>query len=120
LVWVLGVTAWQAAVCWSQTATLGDTARFGLFVFELFTFMQLVLLLFFAALSGASAITREKDRRTFILLLMTDLRNYEIVLGKLLGSLLPIVLFLLGMVPVLMFTLLLGGVAPIQVAPAWL
>ncbi len=120
LLWVLGLTAWQATVGWSQTATLGDTARFGLLVFQLFTYMQLVLLLFFAALSAASAVTREKDRRTFVLLLMTDLRNYEIVLGKLLGSLLPIVLLLLGMVPVLTLTLLLGGVAPIQVAQAGL
>jgi ABC-type transport system involved in multi-copper enzyme maturation permease subunit len=120
LLWVLGLTAWQATVGWSQTATLGDTARFGLFVFQLFAYMQLVLLIFFAALSGASAVTREKDRRTFILVLMTDLRNYEIVLGKLLGSLLPIVLLLLGMVPVLTLTLLLGGVAPIQVVQAGL
>lgn len=120
LLWVLGLTAWQATVGWSQTATLGDTARFGLLVFQLFAYLQLILLLFFAALSGASAVTREKDRRTFILVLMTDLRNYEIVLGKLLGSLLPIVLLLLGMLPVLALTLLLGGVAPGQVAQAGL
>ena len=54
------------------------------------TFVELALFLFFAALSAASTVAQEKDRRTFILLLMTDLRNDEIVLGKLLGSLLPI------------------------------
>ena len=53
--------------------------------------------MFFAALSAAGTITQEKDRRTFILLLLTDLRNYEIVLGKLLGSLLQIGLLLAGM-----------------------
>src|SRR5262249_27585803 len=56
-----------------------------------------------------------KDRRTFVLLLMTDLRSYEIVLGKLFGSLLRILLLLAGMVPVLAILLLLGGIAPSQV-----
>src|SRR5206468_9609144 len=63
-------------------------------------------------------IAQEKDRRTFLLLLLTDLRNHEIVLGKLLGSLLQIGILLAGMVPVLMLLLLLGGVAPSQVLHA--
>jgi len=121
LVWVLGVTAWQATVGWSHTATLGDTARFGTILFNLFTFwVQLPLLLFFAALSAASTISREKDRRTFVLLLMTDMANYEIVLGKVLGSLLQIVLLLAGMIPILAAILLLGGVSPLQVAQSTL
>jgi ABC-type transport system involved in multi-copper enzyme maturation permease subunit len=115
VLWILGVTAWQATVGWSRTPTLGDTSRFGPFLFQILTFVELSLLLFFAALSAASTITQEKDRRTFILLLMTDLRNYEIVLGKLLGSLLQIALLLLATIPVLMMTLLLGGVALSQV-----
>lgn len=118
--WVLGLTAWQAVVGWSQVTTLADNSRFGLLLFKLFTEVQLALLLFFAALSAASAITQEKDRRTFILLLMTDLRNYEIVLGKLLGSLLQIVLLLVGMFPVLVLIMLLGGVGGAQVFQATL
>jgi ABC-2 family transporter protein len=119
LLWVLGLTAWQATVGWSQTATLGDTARFGMLLFQLLTmYVQLPLLVFFAALASASAIAREKDRRTFVLLLMTDLRNYELVLGKFLGSLLPIGILLAGMVPVLGLLVLLGGVAPEQVGQA--
>ena len=47
---------------------------------------------------AASAVSLEKDRRTFILLLITDLRSYEIVLGKLFGSLLQIGLLLAGVV----------------------
>jgi ABC-type transport system involved in multi-copper enzyme maturation permease subunit len=117
--WILGLTAWQATVGWSRTATLGDTARFNVILFQLLTLkVQLPLLLFFAALSAASTITQEKDRRTFVLLLLTDLRNYEIVLGKLLGSLLNIGLFLAGTVPFLALLLLLGGVAPHQVGQA--
>src|SRR5439155_27206954 len=80
--------------------------------------VQLTLLVFFAALSSASAITLEKDRRTFILLLLTDLRDHEIVLGKLLGSLLQIGLLLAATVPVLALLLLLGGIGPGQLVPA--
>jgi ABC-type Na+ efflux pump permease subunit len=118
LLWVLAVTTWQAVVGWERGATLGDAARFGLQLFKLLTYVQLAFLLFFAALSAASAVTLEKDRRTFVLLLLTDLRNHEIVLGKLLGSLLQILLFLAGTVPVFMVLLLLGGVAPGQVVRA--
>jgi ABC-type Na+ efflux pump permease subunit len=118
LLWVIGVTAWQAAVGWHRTALLGETARFGLMLFQIFTYVLLTLLLFFAALSAASTVSQEKDRRTFILLLLTDMRDYEIVLGKLLGSLLPIGLLLLGSTPVLAVLLLLGGIAPEQVLQA--
>src|SRR5436309_646846 len=120
LLWVLGLTVWQATVGWDQVATLGDLARFGLLQFQILIFAQLTLVMFFAALSAASAITQEKDRRTFILLLLTDLRNYEIVLGKVLGSLLQIVLLLLGMFPVLVLIMLLGGVGGAQVFQATL
>jgi ABC-type transport system involved in multi-copper enzyme maturation permease subunit len=118
LLWVLALTAWQATVGWDRPPTLGDTARFGLLLFQVLTYVQLTLLLFFAALSGASAITHEKDRRTFVLLLLTDLRNHEIVLGKLVGSLLQIGLFLAGAVPILALNLLLGGVTAEQVVQA--
>ena len=120
LLWVLGWTAWQATVGWSQLSTVADNARFGVLFFQLATLVQLILLPFLAAVSAASAVTSEKDRRTFVLLLITDLRSYEIVLGKLLGSLLQILLLLLGMIPILAMIMLLGGVAPIQVAQATL
>jgi ABC-type transport system involved in multi-copper enzyme maturation permease subunit len=115
---VISVTAWLSVLGWARSATLGETARFGPLLFEILTTVQLALFLFFAALGAASAVSQEKDRRTFVLLLMTDMRNHEIVLGKLLGSLLPIGLLLLASVPLFMSLLLLGGVAPHQVTQA--
>jgi ABC-type transport system involved in multi-copper enzyme maturation permease subunit len=113
--WILGLTAWQATVGWTRTPTLGETARFGGMIFQLYAVVQLTLVLFFSALSAASAVALEKDRRTFILLLVTDLRSYEIVLGKLFGSLLQIALLLAGVIPLLASLLLLGGVSFVQV-----
>jgi ABC-type Na+ efflux pump permease subunit len=115
LLGILGITAWQATVGFTRDATLGETARFGLLLFQIIVFVQLVLLIFFAALSAASAVSQEKDRRTFVLLLITDMYDYEIVLGKLFGSLLPITMLLAITVPVLTMLLLLGGVDPSQV-----
>jgi ABC-type Na+ efflux pump permease subunit len=118
--WVVAVTAWLATIGWRQTATLGETARFGPVLFQVLTFVQLALFLFFSALSSASAIAKEKDRRTFVLLLMTDLRNHEIVLGKILGSLLPIAVLELATLPFLMLLVLLGGIALEQVVQVML
>ncbi len=116
--WIIGVTAWLASGGWWRSETLGEAARLGPLLFQIFTVVELALFLFFAALSAASTIAQEKDRRTFLLLLITDLRNEEIVLGKLLGSLLPIALLLAATFPLLMLLLLLGGVDPRQVGQA--
>ncbi len=90
LLWILGLTAWQTTVGWHRTVTLYETGRFGPLLFQLCCYVQLTLLLFFAALSAAGAVAQEKDRRTFILLLLSDLSDSEIVLGKLFGSLLQL------------------------------
>jgi ABC-type Na+ efflux pump permease subunit len=118
LLTILGITTWQATIGFSRDATLGEAATFGLLLFQIFAFLQLVLTLFFAALSAAGAISQEKDRRTFVLLLLTDMRDYEIVLGKMLGALLPILIQLMVTVPVLSLLLLLGGIDPEQVFQA--
>jgi len=115
---ILGITTWQATIGFDKNATIGETAKFGALIFQLSVYVELILLLFFAALSAAGAVSQEKDRRTFILLLITDMRDYEIVLGKLLGSLLPITAMMLISVPALMLYLLLGGIHPEQVLQA--
>jgi ABC-type Na+ efflux pump permease subunit len=118
--WILLLTIWQITVGWEYTATLGDLARFGLLSFRVLAYVQLTLLLFFSALAAASTISLEKDRRTFLLLLITDLHNYEIVLGKLFGSLLQIALMLVGSIPVFALLIILGGIDPYQIAETML
>lgn len=118
LLLVLGVTVWQAMVGFDRDAGLGETARFGQIIFQLSVFVELVLVMFFATLSAASAVSQEKDRRTFVLLLLTDMADYEIVLGKLVGALLPISALLLVSLPVFTLFLLLGGIDPSQVIQA--
>ena len=112
---ILMWTAWQVLVGWQDVTEIGILARFGGILFQVFVLLQLTLMLFFAPLAAATAVAHEKDRRTFVLLLMTDLSDLEIILGKLLASLLQILTLLLSATPVYYLCLLLGGVSPLQV-----
>lgn len=115
LLFILMWTAWQVLVGWRDATEIGLIARFGAILFQMFALLQLILMLFFAPLAAATSVAHEKDRRTFVLLLMTDLSDLEIVLGKLLASLLQIVTLLLAAAPVYFLCVLLGGVSPTQV-----
>ncbi|WZO99499.1 hypothetical protein EP7_001106 [Isosphaeraceae bacterium EP7] len=114
LLFILMWTAWQSLIGWRDVSEVGLISRFGVILFQFFALLQLTLMLFFAPLAAATAVAHEKDRRTFILLLMTDLRDVEIVLGKLSASLLQIGTLLLTGAPVFFLCLLLGGVSPLQ------
>jgi ABC-type Na+ efflux pump permease subunit len=120
LLLITGVTFWQTLYGWGKAVTIGDVSHFGILFFQLLAFFQLTLVIFFSSLLAAAAVAQEKDRRTFILLLMTDLRNSELVLGKLLGSLMQISILLVAALPVLASTVLLGGTTFIQVLDAFL
>lgn len=115
VLFVLMWTTWQVLVGWQEVHELGLLARFGGLLFLIFALGQLLLMLFFAPLAAATAVALEKDRRTFVLLLMTDLSDLEIVLGKLTASLFQIATLLATAAPVFFLCLLLGGVSPLQV-----
>jgi ABC-type transport system involved in multi-copper enzyme maturation permease subunit len=112
---VLMYTAGQAMFGWQQVRSVGDVARFGSLIFQVFCLVQLSLVLFFALLLSASGVAQEKDRQTLILLLMTDLRDHELVFGKLFASLLMVMALIVVSIPVLFFVLLLGGTGMDQV-----
>jgi ABC-type Na+ efflux pump permease subunit len=109
-------TAWQSFIGWEDVRELGVLARFGGILYWLFAMLQLTLMLFFAPLFTAAAISYEKDRRTFTLLLMTDLSDLEIVLGKLVAGLLNIFTILGASVGFLSICAFFGGISFAQVA----
>jgi ABC-type transport system involved in multi-copper enzyme maturation permease subunit len=112
---VLMYTAGQVTFGWQPVRTIGATARFGEFVFQVFSVVQLSLVIAYALLAGAGSVSQEKDRRTLVLLLMTDLRDRELVLGKLLASLLPILTIIAASIPVFCIVHMLGGVTLEQI-----
>ena len=87
-------TAWLVLTGTQLVRDVGDLARFGTMLFQILAPLQLALATFFSALLAASEVAHEKDRRTLILLLLTNLSNCELVLGKLLASLLSVLVML--------------------------
>ena len=112
---LLMCTAWQVVAGTQVIRNIGDMSRFGGILFQLLAPIQLALAMFFAALMSASSVSQEKDRKTLILLLMTRLTNSELVLGRLLSSLLNILAMILAGLPVFMFAMLFGGISAVQV-----
>lgn len=107
---VLIFTAWQVLAGSQVVRNVGDFASFGTTIFQLLAPLHLTAALFFAALSTAAAVAQEKDRRTFDLLLLTNLTNSELVLGKLLGNLLAVLNLIVAAVPTYALAAMLGGI----------
>ena len=107
---VLMYTIRQATIGFQDVQFSGDIAAYSQLVFQVFAFLQLTLAAFFATLFTAASVAQEKDRRTLILLLMTDMRNRELAYGKLLASLLIVAVLLAASLPVFGLLRLLGGV----------
>ncbi len=120
LLFMLMWTAWQSIIGWQMIHELGILARFGDLLYLIFAMLQLTLMLFFAPLFTAAAIAYEKDRRTFTLLLMTDLSDLEIVLGKLVAGLLNLMTILGASVGLMMICTLFGGISFAQVSNLFL
>ena len=113
---VLMSTAWLVVAGTQIIRNIGDMARFGSILFQILAPLQLALVLFLSALRSAGSVAQEKDRNTLILLLMTRMTNQELVLGKLLASLLNVLVMLGVALPVFMMIVLFGGVSFGQVA----
>ncbi len=73
---------------------------------------------FFCLLAGfmgtADCLSEEKREGTLGLLFLTDLRGYDVVIGKLVASSLNSFYAVLAIVPVLAIPLLMGGVSPAE------
>ncbi|MBN2579181.1 MAG: ABC transporter permease subunit [Pirellulales bacterium] len=113
---VLIATAWWVLSGTQRIRDLGDYARFGTILFQIFAPLQMAWAAFFAAVVTAAAVAQEKDRRTLLLLLLTRLTNCEIVLGKWLAVVLYVLVMLLASVPVFLALAMLGGISGAQIA----
>ncbi len=110
-------TAWLVLTGTQIVRDVSDLAQFAGLVFQqVLAPLQLALAVFFSAMLAASAVAQEKDRRTFVLLLLTNLSNQELVLGKLLASLLHVLVMFAAGLPVFMLLALLGGISVGQIA----
>ena len=116
---LLVFTAWLVLYGTQQVQDIGDLARFGTILFQILAPLQLAWATFFSAMLAAAAVAHEKDRRTLILLLLTNLTNSELVLGKLLASILNVLVMLAAAAPLFIAITLLGGVSFRQIGWAF-
>jgi ABC-type transport system involved in multi-copper enzyme maturation permease subunit len=112
---VLMYTAGQATIGWQALRDVGDSAKFGTFLFSLFAVVQLTIVIAASLLAGSGSVALEKDKRTLVLLLMTDLSSIELVVGKLLSALLTVFTLIAVSLPVFALVHMLGGVSMQQV-----
>lgn len=112
---ILIYTGAQTAAGLSPMRGLGDIAQFGASIFGIICVFQMAVVLGAALLLSAGNVAQEKDRRTLILLLMTDLRAAELVIGKSLASILPVAVMLVVSLPVLCCLRMLGGITLSQI-----
>jgi ABC-type transport system involved in multi-copper enzyme maturation permease subunit len=115
---LLGIvaTCWLVVTGTQAVTTAGDTARFAATLFRILAPLQLALAVLVATLASAVAVGTEKDRRTLELLLVSQLEDWQLVVGKLTGSLVRVLLLLVAAVPVFALAGLFGGVTASQIA----
>ena len=109
-------TAWLVLTGTQVVRDVSDLAQFAGLVFQILAPLQLALAVFFSAMLAASAVAQEKDRKTFVLLLLSRLTNQELVLGKLLASLLNVLVMFAAGLPIFVLLSLLGGISAAQIA----
>jgi ABC-type Na+ efflux pump permease subunit len=112
---VLIYTGAQTTSGLAPLRSIGDISGFGAYIFSVVCTVQLALVLGASLLFSAGNVAQEKDRRTLILLLMTDLSSPELVLGKSLASVLPVLVLILVSFPVLCCLRILGGITLTQI-----
>jgi ABC-type transport system involved in multi-copper enzyme maturation permease subunit len=110
LIWVYAT--WFLNQGHSAQVRANDMSAFAASFFYTFMIVQLGLVLILTPAYTAGAIAEERDKKTLEFILVTDLRNQEIVLSKLVSRLLSITLIVLTGLPILSFMQLLGGVDP--------
>ena len=94
------------------TVSFRDLARFGQSLYESIAWIELSLVLLVAPAATAGAVCLDKARGTLDHMLVTDLSNAEIVLGKLGVRLIPVLGLIACTLPVLALASLLGGIDP--------
>ncbi|MDG2380069.1 MAG: ABC transporter permease [Pirellulaceae bacterium] len=105
---------------WPQQTRLEANADQAKSLVNLFFLGQYILASLMAPSFAAAAITGEKERKTYEMLLASPLKPTAITLGKLFSSLVHLALLIFASLPIVMLCLPLGGVSFYEVLAAYL
>ncbi|HET6573030.1 MAG TPA: ABC transporter permease subunit, partial [Fimbriiglobus sp.] len=95
----------------TQVLPLRESARFGEQFALTFLLALLAVLVLLTPAYAAGGIAEEKEKKTFVFLLVSDLTNREILFGKFLGRLTFLLGVMLAGLPILALTLFFGGMS---------
>ena len=117
--WLRVAAALTALVIGSGCMILGrlqgtGTSQMGSALFHVLTWLCLAAGLSAGLFFTSDCLSEEKREGTLGLLFLTDLRGYDVVLGKLLATSLRGFYALLAVLPILAITLLMGGITGAQ------
>jgi ABC-type transport system involved in multi-copper enzyme maturation permease subunit len=114
---VLGLIVFAAERITSHDQGFGqfNRAAIGRAVFHWLLFFMLMLVCFLVPAFTAASVAAERERRTLPLLQVTMLTPRQIVLGKFASSMGFLLLLILGTLPLISVTFVLGGVTPLMV-----
>jgi ABC-type transport system involved in multi-copper enzyme maturation permease subunit len=109
---LLGAFAYAvyAVIAQVQAAPTRGTSDLGTWVFGLTAFFQLSLVCLFAPALASGAISGERERQTFDMLLVSKVSAVGIVLGKLATSVGYMILLVLAALPLFAAVFLFGGI----------
>ena len=122
LLWLALVVVWSGPrqALGRSPSSIAALAALGQWFFIAVVGTQLTLVLLIAPAATAGAICLDRIRGTLTHMLMTDLSNAEIVLGKLAARLVPVLGLVGCTLPLLAILTLLGGVDPNALLGAFL
>ena len=107
----LGVLALLLWWMWPQEGIFSVAARSSRSLLLVFSVAQLLLAMLYAPAFAATAITSEKERNTYDLLFATLLKPGEIAVGKLLSSIVALLIFVALSFPLFAACFFLGAVS---------
>jgi ABC-type transport system involved in multi-copper enzyme maturation permease subunit len=107
-----GVVAGVAMLILFYGVAVSTPSRMGAIMFRVLSYLTLGFCLLEGARKTADCVSEEKREGTLGLLFLTDLKGYDVILGKLAANSLGSIYGLLAILPVLGLPLLLGGVTP--------
>jgi len=108
--------AWPQDVTMDLTSSPASAKKLA----NLFFLGQYAIASLMAPSFAAGAVSGEKERSTYEMLLATPLRPSAIILGKLIASLTHLLLFVIASIPIMVLCLPLGGVSVYEVLAAYL
>jgi ABC-type transport system involved in multi-copper enzyme maturation permease subunit len=116
LEWLSSIGYWWPGF---QGIRPNQLSQYGDLAFRFFAPVQFGVVCFLTPAYVAGSIADEKERKTLEFLFATDLRNREIVFGKLAARVVTLLMYIVAGLPVLSSLMLFGGIDPQMLIAAY-